>query len=190
MPLHMRTRSVNVASRLSRDHGRITLTQFRSKRSIRNYCTKSKVNSDAKKPEKYSVVVGLEIHTQISSNTKLFSNATCSSTSIPNSKVSVVDAAHPGTLPVLNMECVKQAVKLGQVFGGTVHTRSTFDRKHYFYPDLPHGFQITQFYNPIVTGGSVKLHLNNNTEKEIRISRIQLEMVRDVFIYPICNLYN
>lgn len=120
----------------------------------------------------WEVVIGLEVHAQISSQTKLFSNASTKFGSEHNTQVSLVDAAMPGTLPVLNYYCVEQAIRTGIALSAEINQNSFFDRKNYFYPDLPQGYQITQFFEPIVKNG--KLLINNGTNK-IRISRIHLE---------------
>ena len=118
----------------------------------------------------WSLVIGLEVHAQISSRSKLFSRSAVQFGSDQNENVSLVDAAMPGTLPVINKYCVEQAVKTGLGIKGTVHNFSVFDRKNYFYPDLPQGYQITQFYYPIVTGGVVELD-----ELQVRVNRIHME---------------
>ncbi|EGG16930.1 glutamyl-tRNA amidotransferase B subunit [Cavenderia fasciculata] len=126
----------------------------------------------------YQLVVGVEVHAQIKSKEKLFSNSLNIGSldgSIANSRVSYVDAAFPGTLPVLNSKCVEQAVKTGLALNASISKYSVFDRKHYFYQDLPQGYQITQYTNPIVKGGEVLLSLKNNRKKLIKLSHIQLE---------------
>uniref|UniRef100_A0A6B2L5M4 Aspartyl/Glutamyl-tRNA(Gln) amidotransferase subunit B/E catalytic domain-containing protein n=1 Tax=Arcella intermedia TaxID=1963864 RepID=A0A6B2L5M4_9EUKA len=117
----------------------------------------------------------MEIHAQIVSNTKLFSSARNSVDCDPNTCVSFVDAAFPGTLPVLNEHCVFQALRTGIALNGRINTLSRFDRKHYFYHDLPMGYQITQYFEPIVSGGVLDLYIDEETTKTIRIDRIQLE---------------
>lgn len=123
----------------------------------------------------WEIVVGLEIHAQIQAQTKLFSDAPTSYGEAPNTQVSLVDAALPGTLPVINEFCIEQAMKTGMAIRGTVNKWSAFDRKHYFYCDMPNGYQITQYYSPIVSGGRVVLNRVDGTSKEVRIERIQLE---------------
>ncbi|MDX2083216.1 MAG: Asp-tRNA(Asn)/Glu-tRNA(Gln) amidotransferase subunit GatB [Rickettsiales bacterium] len=123
----------------------------------------------------YELVVGCEIHAQVASNSKLFSSSATKFGAPQNSQVSLVDAAMPGMLPVLNIECVKQAVKTGLGINAKINLRSVFDRKNYFYPDLPQGYQISQFFEPIVKEGHVEISLENGTKKIIRIERIHLE---------------
>jgi hypothetical protein len=103
----------------------------------------------------WEIVVGMEIHAQVSSRSKLFSGASTECGGDPNSHVSLVDAAMPGMLPVINEECVKQAVRTGIGLKAQINHRSTFDRKNYFYPDLPQGYQISQYKSPIVGEGEV-----------------------------------
>jgi len=123
----------------------------------------------------YELVVGCEIHAQVASNSKLFSRAATEFGAAQNSQVSLVDAAMPGMLPVINEECVKQAVKTGLGINAQINLRSIFDRKNYFYPDLPQGYQISQFLDPIVGEGSVEITLEDGSKKIIRVERIHLE---------------
>jgi aspartyl-tRNA(Asn)/glutamyl-tRNA(Gln) amidotransferase subunit B len=123
---------------------------------------------------KWEYVIGLEVHAQISSNSKLFSGAPTTFGADPNSQVSLVDAAMPGMLPVLNKYCVEQAVKTGLGLGARVNLLSVFDRKNYFYADLPQGYQISQFYYPIVEEGKVHI-ITDEAEREVRINRVHLE---------------
>uniref|UniRef100_A0A4X2KVD4 Glutamyl-tRNA(Gln) amidotransferase subunit B, mitochondrial n=1 Tax=Vombatus ursinus TaxID=29139 RepID=A0A4X2KVD4_VOMUR len=129
----------------------------------------------------WAAVVGLEIHAQISSNSKLFSGSQVSFLAPPNSSVSFFDASLPGTLPVLNRRCVKAAVMTGLALNCTVNKKSLFDRKHYFYADLPAGYQITQQRLPIAVNGcltyslSVGAHWSPSATKTVRIKQIQLE---------------
>ncbi len=120
----------------------------------------------------WEAVIGLEVHAQISSKTKLFSHASTEFGTEHNTQVSLVDAAMPGTLPLLNYYCVEQAIRTGLALSGKINNCSYFDRKNYFYPDLPQGYQITQFFEPIVK--DAKLLINNGT-REIRIVKIHLE---------------
>lgn len=124
---------------------------------------------------KWEYVIGLEVHAQLSSKSKLFSNAATEFGAPPNSQVSLVDAAMPGMLPVLNRYCIEQAVKTGLGIEGAINKMSIFDRKNYFYADLPQGYQISQFYLPIVQGGRLRITLDNGSEKIIGINRIHLE---------------
>ena len=123
----------------------------------------------------YELVVGCEIHAQVASNSKLFSRAATEFGAPQNSQVSLVDAAMPGMLPTLNEECVKQAVKTGLGISAKINLRSVFDRKNYFYADLPQGYQISQFFEPIVGEGFVEIILEDGSKKNIQIERIHLE---------------
>ncbi|RYE06068.1 MAG: Asp-tRNA(Asn)/Glu-tRNA(Gln) amidotransferase subunit GatB [Rickettsiaceae bacterium] len=123
----------------------------------------------------WEYVIGLEVHAQISSNSKLFSSSATKFGSMPNSQVSLVDAAMPGMLPVLNKYCVYQAIKTGLGLEARINNISIFDRKNYFYPDLPQGYQISQFYRPIVNDGKIIIRLEDGTSKTIRINRLHLE---------------
>ncbi len=122
----------------------------------------------------WEVVVGLEVHAQITSNAKLFSGASTAFGAEPNTQVSLVDAAMPGMLPVPNEECVKQAVRTGLAIGAEIHRWSRFDRKNYFYADLPQGYQISQLYHPIVGEGSITVTTDEGT-KTIGVERIHIE---------------
>ena len=123
----------------------------------------------------YELVVGCEIHAQVASHSKLFSRAATEFGAAQNSHVSLVDAAMPGMLPTINEECVKQAVKTGLGINAQINLRSIFDRKNYFYPDLPQGYQISQFLDPIVGEGEVEIGLEDGSRKTIRVERIHLE---------------
>jgi aspartyl-tRNA(Asn)/glutamyl-tRNA(Gln) amidotransferase subunit B len=107
----------------------------------------------------WEVVIGMEIHAQVTSKSKLFSGASTAFGGDPNTQVSLVDAAMPGMLPVINEECVKQAVRTGLGLNAKINLRSVFDRKNYFYPDLPQGYQISQYKSPIVGEGEVVIEL-------------------------------
>lgn len=123
----------------------------------------------------YEIVIGCEIHAQVASHSKLFSRASTGFGAEQNSHVSLVDAAMPGMLPTINEECVKQAVKTGLGIGAKINLKSIFDRKNYFYPDLPQGYQISQFLDPIVGEGAVEIALEDGSKKVIRVERIHLE---------------
>ena len=123
---------------------------------------------------KYEVIIGLEVHAQVLSESKLFSTSSTKFGSEPNTQVSLVDAAFPGMLPVINEHCIKQAIKTGIGLKAKINKRSIFDRKNYFYADLPQGYQISQYKNPIVGEGSVTLDMPNG-EKNIGIERLHLE---------------
>lgn len=123
----------------------------------------------------WEMVIGLEVHAQVTSNSKLFSGASSEFGAAPNSHVSLVDAAMPGMLPVLNRYVVEQAVKTGLGLNAQVNKHSVFARKNYFYPDLPQGYQISQFDHPIVGKGKIEIDLPDGTVKEIGITRLHLE---------------
>ena len=127
------------------------------------------------KNAKFEVVVGLEIHAQVISNSKLFSGSSTKFGSEPNQNVSLVDAAMPGMLPVINKECIKQAIKTGLGLNAKINNYSIFDRKNYFYADLPQGYQISQYTQPIVGEGIVMIDLPDGSCKEIGIERLHLE---------------
>ena len=128
-----------------------------------------------KNDNNWESVIGLEIHAQIISNSKLFSGASTNFGSEPNTQVSLVDAAMPGMLPVINKVCVEQAIKTGLSLNAQINKRSVFDRKNYFYPDLPQGYQISQYTQPIVGKGSIEIDLKNGNSKKIGITRLHLE---------------
>ena len=111
----------------------------------------------------WEVVIGLEVHAQVTSNAKLFSGASAAYGGEPNSHVSLVDAAMPGMLPVPNRECLRQAVRTGMAINAQINRWSRFDRKNYFYADLPQGYQISQLYHPIVGEGEIEVTLNEKT---------------------------
>jgi aspartyl-tRNA(Asn)/glutamyl-tRNA(Gln) amidotransferase subunit B len=123
----------------------------------------------------WEVVMGLEVHAQVISAAKLFSGAATAFGSAPNSQVSLVDAAMPGMLPVINQECVAQAVRTGFGLNAEINLRSVFDRKNYFYADLPQGYQISQFKQPIVGEGWVDIELDDGSTKRVRVERLHLE---------------
>jgi aspartyl-tRNA(Asn)/glutamyl-tRNA(Gln) amidotransferase subunit B len=123
----------------------------------------------------WEVVVGLEVHAQVVSESKLFSGASATYGGAPNAHVSFVDAGFPGMLPVINRECVAQAVRTGLGLNAQINLYSRFDRKNYFYADLPSGYQISQFAHPIVGTGVVEIELQDGTLKEIGITRLHLE---------------
>ncbi|MBV1703535.1 MAG: Asp-tRNA(Asn)/Glu-tRNA(Gln) amidotransferase subunit GatB [Hyphomicrobiales bacterium] len=123
----------------------------------------------------WEVVVGMEVHAQVASKSKLFSGASTAFGGAPNDHVSLVDAAMPGMLPVLNEECVKQAVRTGLGLGAAINGRSTFDRKNYFYPDLPQGYQISQYKSPVVGEGAVRVDMAGGRSFTVGIERLHLE---------------
>ena len=123
----------------------------------------------------FEIVVGCEIHAQIASNSKLFSRSSTTFGAEANSQVSLVDCAMPGMLPTINEKCVEQAVKTGLGINAKINLISVFDRKNYFYPDLPQGYQISQYSDPIVGEGGVEITLEDGSKKFIRIERIHLE---------------
>ena len=123
----------------------------------------------------FEVVIGMEVHAQVVSNSKLFSGASTEFGKEPNTNVSLVDAAMPGMLPVINEECVAQAVRTGLGLKATINLRSVFDRKNYFYPDLPQGYQISQYKSPIVGEGTVTVDVSPEEQIEVGIERLHLE---------------
>src|SRR5216683_2182942 len=123
----------------------------------------------------WAVVIGMEVHAQVTSNSKLFSGASTEFGGEPNSHVSLVDAAMPGMLPVINEECVRQAVRTGLGLNAKINLRSVFDRKNYFYPDLPQGYQIRQYKSPLVGEGEVVVELDGGKTATIGIERLHLE---------------
>jgi len=123
----------------------------------------------------WEVVIGLEVHAQVSSNAKLFSGASATYGAGPNENVSLVDAAMPGMLPVINRYCVEQAVRTGLGINAKINLWSRFDRKNYFYPDLPQGYQISQYKDPIVGEGSVEIELDGGEAITVGVERLHLE---------------
>src|SRR6188472_3743873 len=123
----------------------------------------------------YEVVIGMEVHAQVASNAKLFSGASTEFGGAPNSHVSLVDAAMPGMLPVINAECVGQAVRTGLGLKAQINLKSVFDRKNYFYPDLPQGYQISQYKSPVVGEGEVVLDMPDGDTVTVGIERLHLE---------------
>src|SRR6201746_31876 len=123
----------------------------------------------------WEIVVGMEIHAQVASRSKLFSGASTEFGGAPNSHVSLVDAAMPGMLPVINEACVRQAVRTGLGLHAQINLRSVFDRKNYFYPDLPQGYQISQYKSPIVGEGEVVVALPDGQSVTVGIERLHLE---------------
>src|SRR5215469_10105229 len=118
----------------------------------------------------WEVVIGLEVHAQVISNAKLFSGAATAFGAEPNTQVSLVDAAFPGMLPVINRRCVEQAVKTGLGLDAEINLVSVFDRKNYFFADLPPGYQISQYTRPIVGKGKVTLDLPDGGSREVAIT--------------------
>jgi aspartyl-tRNA(Asn)/glutamyl-tRNA(Gln) amidotransferase subunit B len=123
----------------------------------------------------WEVVIGMEVHAQVSSRAKLFSGASTEFGGEPNAHVSLVDAAMPGMLPVINEECVRQAVRTGLGLNAKINLKSVFDRKNYFYPDLPQGYQISQYKSPIVGEGEVLVDLPDGKGARVGIERLHLE---------------
>ncbi|HAJ90208.1 MAG TPA: Asp-tRNA(Asn)/Glu-tRNA(Gln) amidotransferase GatCAB subunit B [Rhodospirillaceae bacterium] len=123
----------------------------------------------------WEIVIGLEVHAQIIAHSKLFSGSSCEFGGAPNNHVSLVDAAMPGMLPVLNEYCVEQAVRTGLGLNSQINLHSVFERKNYFYPDLPQGYQISQFLHPIVGKGVIEIDLPNGETKQIGVTRLHME---------------
>ena len=124
---------------------------------------------------KWEIIVGLEVHAQVTSNAKLFSGASAAYGGDPNAHVSLVDAAMPGMLPVINEECVRQAIRTGLGLKAAINNKSVFDRKNYFYPDLPQGYQISQFKDPIIGEGAIEVERADGSTFTVRIERLHLE---------------
>ena len=127
------------------------------------------------KKDKWEIVIGLEIHAQVISNSKLFSGSSTKFGAEPNCQVSLLDASMPGMLPVINQKCLEQAVRTGLGLNAKINNISIFDRKNYFYPDLPQGYQISQYTRPIVGKGSIELDLPDGQSKKVGITRLHLE---------------
>src|SRR3954465_15343685 len=123
----------------------------------------------------WEIVIGMEVHAQVTSQSKLFSGASTAFGGEPNSHVSLVDAALPGMLPVVNEQCIKQAVRTGLGLNARINLKSVFDRKNYFYPDLPQGYQISQYKSPIVGEGEVIVELPDGDSVTVGIERLHLE---------------
>ena len=123
----------------------------------------------------WEIVIGMEIHAQVTSNAKLFSGSSTAFGAEPNAHVSLVDAAMPGMLPVINAECIRQAVRTGLGLNAQVNKRSVFDRKNYFYPDLPQGYQISQYKSPIIGEGEIIVDLSPTEQITVGIERLHLE---------------
>src|ERR1700724_1072205 len=123
----------------------------------------------------WEIVLGLEVHAQVISNAKLFSGAPTTFGADPNTQVSLVDAAMPGMLPVINERCVEQAVRTGLGLNARINLRSVFDRKNYFYADSPQGYQISQYKSPIVGEGEVTVELDGGKTATVGIERLHLE---------------
>ena len=125
--------------------------------------------------DEWEMVIGLEVHAQVASKSKLFSSASTEFGAEPNTKVDLVDAAMPGMLPVINEFCIEQAVRTGLGLNAAINTYSVFDRKNYFYPDLPQGYQISQLYHPIVGPGEISVDMGGSGVRKVRIDHIHLE---------------
>ncbi|MEQ8434326.1 MAG: Asp-tRNA(Asn)/Glu-tRNA(Gln) amidotransferase GatCAB subunit B, partial [Oceanicaulis sp.] len=123
----------------------------------------------------WEIVVGLEVHAQVKSKSKLFSGASTEFGSEPNTQVSLVDAGMPGMLPVINETCVAQAVRTGLGLNAQINRFSRFDRKNYFYPDLPQGYQISQFAHPIVGEGEIECERDDGSRFVVGVERLHLE---------------
>ena len=123
----------------------------------------------------WETVIGLEIHAQLATRSKIFSSSSTAYGAVPNAQANLVDLGYPGVLPVLNREAVRMAVKFGLAIGATIARRSVFARKNYFYPDLPKGYQISQYEQPIVEGGTVDILLEDGTRKVVGVTRAHLE---------------
>ena len=138
-------------------------------------CEMPKPKTIAGAKHDWELVIGMEVHAQVSSNAKLFSGASTQFGAEPNSNVAFVDAAMPGMLPVINEYCIEQVVRTGLGLKADINLKSAFDRKNYFYPDLPQGYQISQLYQPIVGEGEVLVEMGDGTTRMVRIERIHME---------------
>ena len=123
----------------------------------------------------WEVVIGLEIHVQLSTYSKIFSGSSTTFGADPNTQACAIDLGFPGVLPVVNESVYPKAIAFGLSIGSKIGTRSCFDRKNYFYPDSPKGYQITQMNEPIIIGGAVEIDLNDGSTKVIRVTRAHLE---------------
>ncbi|MFT6267113.1 MAG: aspartyl-tRNA(Asn)/glutamyl-tRNA(Gln) amidotransferase subunit B, partial [Oleiphilaceae bacterium] len=123
----------------------------------------------------WETVIGLEVHVQLATKSKIFSGSSTQFGAEPNTQASLVDLAMPGTLPVPNEEAFRKAITFGLAIGADINKRSVFDRKNYFYPDSPKGYQTTQLDHPIVGAGEIEIQLANGTKKVIRIHHAHLE---------------
>src|SRR5256714_493156 len=123
----------------------------------------------------WEVVIGMEVHAQVTSQSKLFSGASTAFGGEPNSHVSLVDAGMPGMLPVINEECIRQGIRTGLGLKARINLKSVFDRKNYFYPDLPQGYQISQYKSPIVGEGEVLVDMPAGEVVKVGIERLHLE---------------
>jgi len=139
---------------------------------------------------KFEAVIGLEVHSQLKTNAKLFSSSNTDFGSDPNSNVSEVDLGLPGVLPVINSKAVDLAILAGLSTNCTINSRSTFARKHYFYPDLPKGYQISQYDEPLATGGHIDILALNQKSKKIRINRIHMEEDAGKLIHDLSDEYS
>src|SRR5471032_338655 len=122
----------------------------------------------------WEVVIGLEIHAQLATKSKIFSGSATAYGAAPNTQANLVDLAYPGVLPVLNAEALRMAVKFGVAIGATIARRSIFARKNYFYPDLPKGYQISQYEHPIATRGAIEIEWDGQRQR-VGITRAHLE---------------
>ena len=136
---------------------------------------KKMINLVSGKKDKWEIIIGLEIHAQVISNSKLFSGSSTMFGAEPNCQVSLLDASMPGMLPVINQKCLEQAVRTGLGLNAKINNISIFDRKNYFYPDLPQGYQISQYTRPIVGKGSIELDLPDGQSKKVGITRLHLD---------------
>ncbi len=123
----------------------------------------------------WETVIGLEIHVQLKTKSKIFSGSAVDFGQDPNTNASAIDLAMPGTLPVVNAEAMRMATRFGLAIDATINQKSVFERKNYFYPDLPKGYQTTQLAEPIVGPGIVTIQLENGTSKDVRIHHAHLE---------------
>lgn len=138
----------------------------------------------------WDTVIGLEVHIQLKTKSKLFSGASTAFGSTPNSQTCFIDAGFPGVLPVLNREAVIMAIRFGLAVQAEIQDQSVFERKNYFYPDLPKGYQISQFQKPIISNGKLTIALDNGSEKEVLIARAHLEEDAGKSLHGVCSGYS
>src|SRR5690606_6657530 len=125
--------------------------------------------------DKYTVVIGLEVHAQLLTKSKIYNTDSTEYGSMPNTNVGVITLAHPGTMPLLNKKVIEYAIKMGLACHSEITRFNIFDRKNYFYPDLPKGYQITQDRTPICKHGFITINMKDGDEKQIRLNRIHVE---------------
>src|ERR1700728_2113782 len=182
-PLRLTVRRLDLGQRVDLKLRRAAFRAREARTEASRYRSTVAMDAPARKKSKlikgatgdWEVVIGLEVHAQVTSQAKLFSGAATEFGGEPNAHVSLVDAAMPGMLPVINGKCVEQAVRTGLGLKAKINLRSIFDRKNYFYPDLPQGYQISQYKDPIVGEGEVMIDLKDGESILVGIERLHLE---------------